>query len=236
MTDTDNGLLDELNGKVKTDAATPQEAKELEDAAKEAAANPLEVVAVSPKTAPPKAMAEMKEKAGPGAVRGYAVTVAGKYAAPSVDVPGKKLAKDYRIVVNLASLESALSTIKNKMLDKMLKMKYQDYVTYLTHEIVDVKPLTPDTPESNNVAYMSVEALLAFIKHRDVPVDPKDYDGGRDARNIRAAVTDFLLNPKGFKEREERRLASIAEDRALAAMNPELDAPATASVEGADGR
>ena len=228
----ENDLLAELNGT----AATPQEAQELAAAAAENSANPLEVVSAPQMTATQKAMDDMKKKAGPGALRGYAVTVAGKYAAPSVDVPGKKLSKDYRLVVNLASLDSALSTIKNKMLDKMLKMKYQDYVTYLTHEIVDVKPLTPDTPESNNVAYMSVEALLAFIKHRDVPVDPKDYDGGRDARNIRAAVTDFLLNPKGFKEREERRLASIAEDRALAAMNPELDAPATASVEGADGR
>ena len=89
MTDRDP-LLDELNGMASTEAANPQEAQELAAAAAEAAANPLEVVATPKVTATAKAIDEMKKKAGPGALRGYAVTVAGKYAAPSADVPGKK--------------------------------------------------------------------------------------------------------------------------------------------------
>ena len=78
----ENDLLAELNGALP-EAATPQEAQELEAAAADRTKNPLEVVPEPKLSATKRAMAALKEKAGPGALRGYAVTVVGRYAAPS---------------------------------------------------------------------------------------------------------------------------------------------------------
>lgn len=222
MTEENDDLLAELNGA----AATPQEASELAAQKEAAVRDPLIVKPAPKQSAAKRAEEKMKTAAGDNPLRGYAVTVAGYYSAPSVDTPGRKVKCPYTLTVNLPSLEGALSTIKHKLLDKMLKMKYTNYVTFLTHEIVDVKPLTADTPESNNVAYMSADALLSFIRHRNVPIDVNTpaYDNGRDIRGIRAAVVDFLTNPKDFGKREEKRLAAAIEDKALAALNPEIEA------------
>jgi hypothetical protein len=222
MTEQNDDLLAELNGNVMETAATPAEAEELAAAKKVTAHNPLIVEPLPSMTAVAKAEAKMNAAAGDNRIRGYKVTVEGNYSAPSVDTPGRKVKRPYTIEVNLPSLEGALSIIKNKMLDKMLKVKFHDYITYLTHEITNVVPLTPDTPESNNVAYMSATGLLNFIATRGIPLDLRDYDDGRDIRSLRAAVTDYLLNTKDFKAREAKRLAAVKADRELEAMNPGL--------------
>jgi len=215
----DDDLLAELNG----EPATPKEGEELKAQQEATARDPL-VVSPPPKLSAAKAFEKKANaKAGDNRLRGYAVTVAGNYSSPSADSPGKKVKRPYTLTVNLPSLEGALSVIKNKMLDKMLRMKYRDYVTYLTHEIVNVVPLTPDTPESNNVAYMSFEALKNFVTTRDVPLVLADY--GNDARSLRAAVTDWILNPKEFAVREKKRLAEQKLERELEAMNPPPSAP-----------
>ena len=210
--DTDS-LMAELNGV----AATPQEAQELADAKDATAANPLIVPPAKPLTAVQKAEAKARKIAGDNPLRGYAVTVEGDYAEASTDVPGKKVKRPYSIVVNLPHLEGALSTIKNKLLGKMLSMKYPGYITFLTHKIVNVKPLTPETPAPNNIAFMEEKQLKEFISSHDVPVSLGDYKD--DLPNLRAAVVDFMLNPKDFKKREEKRLVSIKEDRELEEMN-----------------
>jgi hypothetical protein len=203
----DNDLLAELNGT----AATPQEGVELANAEKEAKHDPLAVPA-------PKKKSAAKRAAEQGtAVKGYAITVEGDYAVASTEVPGKKMKKQYSITVNVPELEGALSTIKNKLLDKVLKMKYPGYLTYYTHEIVDTKPLTADTPPAANVAYMNLAQLQNHVRDQRLPIDVEKY--GSDVKNLRAAVVDCVLNPGGFVEREKKRLVSIAEDKALEALN-----------------
>lgn len=215
--DQNDDLLAELNGGGGV-AATPQEAKELAAAEEATKANPLIIAPIPKPSAIKRAEAKMSAAAGDNRLRGYAVTVEGNFSTPSVDTPGKKVKKPYSIVVNLPSLEGALSIIKNKMLDKMLKMKYPGYVTYLTHVITNVRPLTPDTPESNNIAYMTFEALCNFVKSREVPLDLTDY--GNDVRSLRAAITDWVLNPKDFVIREKKRLDEAKLQKELDAMNP----------------
>jgi hypothetical protein len=211
----DNDLLAELNGT----AATPAEAAELAHAEKEAKADPLAVPAPRKKTAAriAKEKAEAAAAASGTAVKGYAVTVSGEYTVSSTEVPGKKMKKPYTITVNVPELEGALSTIKNKLLDKVLKLKYPGYITFLTHEIVDTKPLTADTPPAANVAYMSLSQLQNHVREQRLPIDLDKY--GEDVKNLRTAVVDCVLNPGGFVEREKKRLASIAEDKALEALN-----------------
>jgi len=213
--DNDNlkALMDELNGGATVTDTDPQPATTHID--------PLKVQPAAAKTA----VAAFTANAAAKNVRGYAITVEGFYLAPSSEIQGKKIRKPYVLVVKLPELEGALSTIKNKMLDKMLKHKYAGYVTYTTHEITHVEPLTPDTPPIDDVQFMGAEKLLDVVRSKRVPLDVKNYaleDGSVDVKNLRAAVIDFLLNPKGFEEREAKRLVSVAEDRELAKLNPEL--------------
>lgn len=215
--DKEDDLLSELNG----EASTPEEAKELADAAEEVRRDPLALKPAKKKSAAQrlkeKAVADATAKGN--AIRGYAVTLEGYYQVASAETPGKKMKKPYTITVNVPELDGALSTIKNKLLDKVLKMKYPGYLTYLTHEIVEARPLTTDTPPAANIAYMTLEQLCGHVAAlgRQCPIDVTNY--GDDVKNLRAAVVDWTLNPKGFEEREERRLKSIREDRALEALN-----------------
>jgi hypothetical protein len=212
----ENDLLAELNGV----AANPQEAKELANAEAEAKIDPLAIVPKKRKSAVvlAKELANKEAPARGTSIKGYAVTVKGDYSVASHDSPGKKLKKPYVLTVNLPALEGALSTIKNKLLDKMLKMKYPGYLTYLTHEIVEARPLSADTPPAANVAYMTFADLVSLIASERMPILPSNYEEG-DVVNLRAAVVDFRLNPKGFEAREEKRLAGIKEDKALEALN-----------------
>ena len=213
MTEDKDDLLAELNG----EAATPQEAEELKRAEELKKIDPLKVLPKQKKSAAKrleeKAAAEVKHVP----LKGYAVTVRGLYTVPAADAPGKKVKKEYEIVANVATLEGALSTIKNKLLDKMLRMKYPGYVTYLTHEITDVRALSAETPPADNVAYMNFEDLTAHIRRERAPIDVKNYEG--DVVGLRSAVVDFTLNPKGFREREQRRLADRKETAELEALN-----------------
>jgi hypothetical protein len=210
-TDADKDLLAELNG----EAATPEEAKELAAAEKAAKLDPLKIVPKAKKSAAKRLEEAAVKQEGP--LKGYAVTVRGLYTAPAKDAPGKKVKKDYEIVANVPVLEGALSTIKNKLLDKMLRMKYPGYVTFLTHEITDVRPLGANTPPADNVAYMNAEDLKAHIRMVRAPITVDEYEG--DIVGLRAAVVDFTLNPKGFSVREAKRLADRKETRELEALN-----------------
>lgn len=209
-------LLAELNG----EAATPEEAKELAQAEADAKVDPLKVVKPPRKSAAKRLEEEAKKREGlkpEAALKGYAVTVRGLYTVPALEAPGKKLKKEYEIVANVTTLDGALSTIKNKLLDKLLKMKYPGYVTFLTHEITDVRPLSAETPPADNIAYMNEEDLTTHIRMVRAPIDPKNYEG--DVVALRAAVVDFTLNPKGFSTREEKRLADRKETLELEALN-----------------
>jgi hypothetical protein len=211
--DENADLLAELNGEGV--ASTPEEAKELAAAQKAATLDPLKVVPKIKKSAAKRLEEEAVKVSGP--LKGYAVTVRGLYTVPAADSPGKKVKKEYEITANVPTLEGALSTIKNKLLDKMLRMKYPGYVTFLTHEITDVRTLGANTPPADNVAYMNEADLASHIRMVRAPIIPSNYGG--DVVGLRAAVVDFTLNPKGFKDREEKRLADRKETAELEALN-----------------
>lgn len=212
-------LLDDLAGEPTT--------YEQIDPLPEKEASPLEIPAAPPK---PRTRAEKAKAAdakyakgvvgaGAGAVgNGYAVTVRGEYYVFSADVKGKKVLRPYEVVVNVPRIEGALSTIKNKILDKVLKTKHPEYLGFRTHYIVDVKPLG-SAPAPTDVSYMSREQLETVIAGKKIPIDPGMYS---DVVELRSAVIDFLQNPNGFAEREERRKLDLAERAELERMNPGL--------------
>ena len=70
---------------------------------------------------------------------GYKITVEGQYYVALGEGKGKGL-KRYKLDINLPSMDSALSVIKNKILDPILSKLYIDYVSYRTHNITNVRP------------------------------------------------------------------------------------------------
>lgn len=179
--------------------------------------DPLELSPAPKKSAIAKADAVHSTKVGG---KGYAVTVKGEYYAPSVDQPGKKVKKPYKVVVNVPSLDSALSVIRRHLLVPALMKIDPACSGPRTYEIVDTKPLSADTPESTNIQFMPRAALEKHIASVKAPINPAEYD---DVTVLRAAIIDFTINPVGFEKREAERQAERAEVQALAAMNPDVE-------------
>jgi hypothetical protein len=149
--------------------------------------------------------------------RGYEVVVEGEYFSK---IPGELSAKDkkpYRITVNLPSLDKALASLKKVLLPRLLPKLHPDYTGVRTINIVSARPLTPETPAAMHLQFMPKEALEKYIAEQRVPVVAKDYS---DVTHLREAVIDYVLNPKGFEEREIRRQKVRAEEAELLKLNP----------------
>ena len=134
--------------------------------------------------------------------KGFALTVRGEYFAPAADGQGKKTKKNYEVVVNLPSLDAAMSVLKNKILDRVIKKQHPDAIHHRTLEIVQAVPLSPATTESSNLQYMNMDRLVRYVQDHGVPIDVKDYE---DVVILRNTVIDFTLNPGGFEDREKLR-------------------------------
>lgn len=202
-----DALLDALAGQadpLALDAQDPGLSEDPLEVKEPAAPNPI------------KAMdAKFSTRAGG---KGYAVEVAGDYYAMSEERKGK-VKKPYSIVVNLASLDAAMSVIKKNLLERAIRAKYPDYVGVHTHHIVKATPLSPETPESSNLQFMPRERLERYIADHRVPVDPANY---KDVVVLRETVVDYTLNPVGFEAREAEKQKKRAEQAELAALNPDL--------------
>lgn len=154
--------------------------------------------------------------------KGYAVKVRGLYFANNPNGKGK-VKLPYEIQINVAQLDGAKSTIKNKLLLPALKRKYPDAVRHRTLHIVSAKALNAETPAVDSLDYLERPALEAYARGSKVPIDLSAYavsDSGTTA--LREALVDHRQNPKGFAEREAARAAKRREDSELAALNPDL--------------
>lgn len=199
-------LMQELAGEQGATVATI-------DPVPEQPENPLVVKPLPKKSAVKAANAEHSVPAGG---KGFAITVRGEYYAQSGD--GKtKVIKRYEHVFRLPELrDDALSVIVGKLLAPALRKKHADFINYRTHAIADVKALSADTPKSNNLQYMDRAQLEEFVKTRSVPLDPKDFP---ETQDLRAMVIEFVQRPEGFEARLAEKVATMREDRELAAMN-----------------
>jgi hypothetical protein len=155
--------------------------------------------------------------------KGYRVRVKGEYYALGAEGRGK-VKRPYTAEFNLASLDKALSIIKNKLLTLALKKAHPDFAADRTCFIVDATPLSPATPKSNNLAYMDRGQLEEYVRASAprIPIDPSP-ENYPDVTHLREAIIDYIQTPDGFAEREKERQEKRAEDRELAALNPGLE-------------
>ena len=148
---------------------------------------------------------------------GYHVSVEGQYFVVAGEK--KKTLKEYSIVVNLPTMDSALSVIKNKLLDIVLPKKYPDYAGYRTHHIVDVQPFGNVVQAKAELWQMNRVTIHSYIAENELPVNTDIYDSLlelRQAVEMCEADQDNFLRVQAQKEEEYKLMSSIRD------LNPEL--------------
>ena len=132
---------------------------------------------------------------------GFDLTVEGDYFV--TEGKHKGLAR-YEFEFRLPSMDSALSIIKNKVLDMVLKKKYPDYVSYRTYQITKVKPFGTAVLSGFDLWSASREEVEKYIRKEELPVKVKFYPSLMNLREgVQLAEADpdrFLLNQKKLEE------------------------------------
>lgn len=193
----------------------------------------------------------------------YKVKIAGQYIARSGVMNNERIIKDYEIEGNIPTMTAALSIVKNKLLAPALAAKYADYLAYRTYHIIEVTPLTPEAKadyDKKEVAYMSREALIQYVKENRIGACEAEVTVGVDDRNkpikktvtypildvryypdlfkLREAVQSAKEDPVGYQKHFEAHKQDLELDLQVAAANPELfkqkvDPTLAASIETA---
>lgn len=157
---------------------------------------------------------------------GFEVTVEGDYFV--TDGRNKGL-KRYIFNFKIPSMDSALSVIKNKVLDMVLKKKYSDYISYRTYIITKVTPFgTAKISGAFDLWSSSRDEVERYIRKSDMlVVDGKSLGtlkvkfyptlmGLREAVQLAEADPDrFLLNQAKLEK-------DFIFTESLRALNPEM--------------
>ncbi len=152
-------------------------------------------------------------------VGGYKITIEGTYYK-SVSGGGKgKELSNYSIEVNLPSMDSALSVIKNKVLNAVLKKKYNDYVSYRTHDIVNVEPFGNIKSVNLSVWQMNRDALEEYILEGKMQVHAYLYP---TLLELRRAVSMLEQDPNKFESHQRLVEEDFELTSSIRELNPEL--------------
>ncbi len=164
-------------------------------------------------------------------VGGYNITVRGTYYK-SVSGGGKgKELSSYTFDVKLPSMDSALSVIKNKILNSVLSKKYSDYVSYRTHEITNVVPFGKIKAVNLSVWQMNRNALEDYIAEGKLLVKPHLYP---ELLELRRAVSMCEQDISRFENHQNKVEEDFELTSSIRALNPELYENASPKSEEAD--
>lgn len=162
----------------------------------------------------------------------YGVRIAGDYHAATEK--GNEL-KPYDITVAMNDEHKSagfLSVFKNLVAPRAMRQEYPDYADHLhTHRIISVVDRDdPDAfPDDPNL--MTLNQLYAFIEKNDLPVEPDLY---KDEDELKQAVIECLQDEDTFEEtqnrRRETRGESVALQKSLSELNPQLGQPGAPNV------
>lgn len=148
----------------------------------------------------------------------YEIKVVGQYFVKGNESGGLNL-KRYELVVKLGSMDSALSVIKGRLLDRLLKAKYIDYVSYRTHEIAGVKCISGHGMV-NDIWHMDRGMLCNWISEKKYRIKnvyyPKLFD-------LRSAVMLYEEDPERYMEYEKDVEKDWKIEEELSQLNPELN-------------
>ncbi len=160
-------------------------------------------------------------------MNGYLVVVSGDYFGTPRSGDRKKEKFPYRIEVKVPSPEGALSLIKNKLLDRVLRNNYDNYYAYRTHQLVSITNLDGSKVYGlTDPRLMDFNDLAEYVTKNKLPLKLSLYT---DLGYFRTMVHLASTNQKEFLIKQADLERDSAEDRLLAELNPDLDKPMTAT-------
>lgn len=165
-------------------------------------------------------MAVIKSTKAEKKEEGFLVTVGGQFFATYRDADGhtQKKIKNYRIQVKLATMDAALSTIKNFLLEPALKKKYPEYTRYRTHVIKHVEPLS-GSKRISDFRYMNLSQLNDFVEDNGFEIDCSLFT---DVQELRDAINRYNDNPEAYAIWEEQIGDVKRKKIELAELNPDI--------------
>ncbi len=163
-------------------------------------------------------------------MNGFLVTVEGDYFGAPRSGERKKEKFPYRIQVKVPTPEGALSLIKNKLLDKVLRRNYDNYFAYRTHQLVSITQVDGSKVYGlTDPRLMDFNDLAQYVKQNNLPLKLELYT---DLGYFRTMVHLAQTNQREFLNKQATLQKDCEEDRLLAELNPEIlnDAPAQSAV------
>ncbi len=154
-------------------------------------------------------------------MNGFLVTVEGDFFGASRSGDRKREKYPYRIQVKVPSPEGALSLIKNKLLDKVLRRNYDNYFAFRTHQLVSITQLDGSKVYGlTDPRLMDFNDLAAYVKQNNLPLKLELYT---DLGYFRTMVHLAQTNQREFLIKQANLAKDSEEDKLLAELNPELD-------------
>lgn len=148
---------------------------------------------------------------------GYKITVEGQYFVVAGEK--RKSLSSYKFDINLPTMDSALSIIKNKILDTILPKLYSDYAGYRTHHITNVEPFGNVTQAKAVLWQMNRPTILSYIQENELPVKHRIYE---TLMELRQAVEMAEADPDNFLIKQEEKEKDFNLTSTLRELNPEL--------------
>lgn len=157
---------------------------------------------------------------------GYKVTVEGQYFVSAGNK--QKTLSQYKLDVNLPTMDRALSIIKGKILDLFLPKKYPDYSGYRTHQITNVVAFGNVAQAKAVLWQMNRPTILSYIKENELPVNDAIYDTLmelREAVELAETDPDRFLRFQASKEKDYKLTSQLRELNPDFYTKDEEDAP-----------
>ena len=148
---------------------------------------------------------------------GYKITVEGQYFVVAGE--NRKSLKSYHFDINMPSMDSALSVIKNKILDVILPKLYPDYAGYRTHNIVDVQPFGNVPRNKAELWQMNRPTVISYINEYELPVIEHIYE---TLMELRQAVQMAEADPDNFQRVQADKEKDYKLTSELRILNPDL--------------
>ncbi len=153
-------------------------------------------------------------------MNGYLVVVEGDYFGSASEFDRKREKYPYRVTVKVPRPEGALSLIKNKLLDKVLRRNYANYHIWRTHQLVSITNLDGSkVPGLTDPRLMDFNDLAEYVRANDLPLKLELYT---DLGYLRTMVYLAETNQHEFRIKQENLEREHKEDVELALLNPEV--------------
>ncbi len=153
-------------------------------------------------------------------MNGYLVLVEGDYFGTATEYDRKREKYPYSVTVKVPRPEGALSLIKNKLLDKVLRRNYPNYHAWRTHQLVSITNLDGSKVHGlSDPRLMDFNDLAAYVRKHKLPLKLEFYT---DLGFLRKMVYLAETNQHEFHIKQGNLEREYREELELKRLNPEI--------------